>query len=147
MQPEDVDVVILSHVHWDHIGERGQFLKALFVMGSGSFKLLEKGVPNLQSHMHFEKNLLPFDRRIEVPLISGSDQGPGPRTNFPEVARELIGRTWKPLVHFQHAIDIFEDGSVYIINSAGHLAGLPKSPCKDCARTNGFTLVEMHVMT
>lgn len=40
---EDIDIVILSHVHWDHVGRPKDFQRSLFVVGSGSIELLRHG--------------------------------------------------------------------------------------------------------
>jgi glyoxylase-like metal-dependent hydrolase (beta-lactamase superfamily II) len=41
----DIDVVVMSHVHWDHIGSPEDFPNSKFVVGSGTMHLLEHGAP------------------------------------------------------------------------------------------------------
>ena len=134
LRPEDIDFVILSHVHWDHIGKPSDFSDARtsFVVGYGALDLLSgKSSVNRGSHCHFEANLLPLDRTIELPnpeltfLPSPPTSGGDP--DFPE---NLTGRarnsrlpSWRPLSLFPHALDFFGDGSLYIINAPGHLPG------------------------
>ena len=42
VQPEDVDVVGISHMHGDHVGQAAQFTNARLVMGKQDFELLGK---------------------------------------------------------------------------------------------------------
>ena len=42
VKPEDVDVVGISHMHGDHVGQAAQFTNARLVMGKGDFDLLGK---------------------------------------------------------------------------------------------------------
>jgi glyoxylase-like metal-dependent hydrolase (beta-lactamase superfamily II) len=41
IKPEDVDVVGISHMHGDHIGQAAQFAKARLIIGKGDFEGLE----------------------------------------------------------------------------------------------------------
>jgi glyoxylase-like metal-dependent hydrolase (beta-lactamase superfamily II) len=43
VKPEDIEVVVLSHVHWDHVGTPSDFPNATFVVGSGTLDLLAHG--------------------------------------------------------------------------------------------------------
>ena len=66
----DIDFVILSHVHWDHIGMPSDFTdkKTHFIIGPGAQDLLDgKNVAKVGSHAHFEKDLLPLDQTIQLP--------------------------------------------------------------------------------
>lgn len=103
LDPGEVDMVMLSHVHYDHHGDPEDFPKSEFVVGYGAMEVLKHGLGGIASHQHFEPDTLPDDR-----------------------ARELSdpkGREWKPLGPFPAALDLFNDGSVYVIDTPGHLPG------------------------
>lgn len=113
---KDVDYVMLSHVHWDHVGTPADFPNAKFVVGSGTLHLLEHGAPNYPADT-FDTNLLVRDRTYELPPTTESAVGtPGPQ--------QLGHLNWEPLGGiFPNAIDFFGDGSMYVIDSPGHLYG------------------------
>lgn len=129
--PEDIDAVILSHVHYDHVGTPSDFTRADFIVGHGVRHLLQHGM-NYHSAAKFEKDHLPEDRTIELPVQSlppsyahdvQNDLPPTKRT-IDNITRAGPGsRDWKPLGPFENAIDMFGDGLVYIIDSPGHLVG------------------------
>ncbi|KAG2352672.1 beta-lactamase-like protein [Suillus spraguei] len=79
--PSSVDLVVLSHLHWDHVGDPSPFTKAEFILGEGSKQaFLDPG----SCHT--------FDLNVAI--------GPYP-----------------------HAMDIFGDGSIYIVDASGHADG------------------------
>ncbi|KAK3381030.1 beta-lactamase-like protein [Podospora didyma] len=105
--PLDIDTVILSHVHYDHHGDPQHFPNAQFIVGPGTTDLLEHGLGGSASHQHFSRDLLPPYRTTELPSIQS-------RGN-----REY---KWEQLGPFS-SIDLFGDGSVFILDSPGHLPG------------------------
>ncbi|POR34219.1 Uncharacterized protein TPAR_05579 [Tolypocladium paradoxum] len=102
----DIDIVILSHVHYDHHGDPEHFPKAKFLVGPGTLHLLEHGLPSTSSHQHFAKDLLPRDQTVELPEISEANSD----------------YKWDTMGSFS-SIDVFGDGSIYVLNSPGHLPG------------------------
>lgn len=134
LTPVDIDYVILSHVHWDHIGTPSEFSSSKFIVGHGSLGLLA-GSLKLEngSHSHFEADLLPKGRTIE---LTNPDIPATPPLSDDEgfmLSDVLVGskskradvdfRTWRSFSVFPQAIDVFGDGSLYIINAPGHLPG------------------------
>ncbi|WPG97727.1 beta-lactamase-like protein [Acrodontium crateriforme] len=103
LDPADVNLVIISHVHYDHHGDPEDFPQAQFVVGNGAMNVLKNGVGDIASHQHFDPNLLPMDR---------SDELSAP-TNL----------QWKPMGPFPAVLDLFSDGSVFVIDTPGHLPG------------------------
>ncbi|KAM6515700.1 hypothetical protein FALCPG4_013916 [Fusarium falciforme] len=65
---EDIDKVILSHVHWDHIGTPSDFPQAQFLVGAGSLDVLRNGLNGHMSHSQFQANL--FDN-LSVRHLTG----------------------------------------------------------------------------
>lgn len=105
--PESIDIVILSHVHYDHHGDPELFTTAKFIVGPGAVNVLKHGLPpELGSHQIFKADLLPEDRTVQL-------ASPGSAQND----------AWKPIGPFNHSLDLLEDGSVFIINTPGHLPG------------------------
>jgi glyoxylase-like metal-dependent hydrolase (beta-lactamase superfamily II) len=113
--PEDIATVILSHVHWDHVGTPSDFINAEFIVGSGTLHLLANGGGPLYPAEIFNPDELPRDRTRELPPARDEDK--------PKAYNTQTSHTWKPLAGFPAAIDYFDDGSLYIIDAPGHLTG------------------------
>jgi glyoxylase-like metal-dependent hydrolase (beta-lactamase superfamily II) len=69
LEQEDVDFVVLSHVHWDHVGTPSDFKRSMFVVGNGSLGLLKKGASE-EGGEFYEPDLLPPERTIELPGVN-----------------------------------------------------------------------------
>ncbi|KIJ65712.1 hypothetical protein HYDPIDRAFT_39629 [Hydnomerulius pinastri MD-312] len=98
--PEQVDAVIVSHLHWDHVGDPAPFTKATFVLGEGGKDLLANGYPNNPDSL-FSSTAIPVDR---AQFISKSEMNVS------------IGP-------YPNAMDYFGDGSLYIVDAPGHVGG------------------------
>jgi glyoxylase-like metal-dependent hydrolase (beta-lactamase superfamily II) len=48
---KDIDYVILSHTHWDHIGLPSDYPNAKFVVGSGTLHTVINGAPHYPAEM------------------------------------------------------------------------------------------------
>ncbi len=131
---KDIDMVILSHVHWDHVGTPSDFSSATFVVGSGTLDLLRAGAGPLYPAELFNADELPASRTVELPPVprgSGDyEKGPHVPQHTPTAADTQAklppsahGWSWRPLSGFPHALDLFGDGSLYVIDSPGHLYG------------------------
>ncbi|CZR54237.1 uncharacterized protein PAC_04120 [Phialocephala subalpina] len=123
LTPDDIDYVIYSHVHWDHVGEPHDFSQSIFVVGHGAPDLFHGTSTSLRGgHSFFESDLLPQGRTIELSsptqrplgITQSHSQKPG-TPNFHQ--------PWTSHLHLPHVIDLFQDGSLYIVDTPGHLPG------------------------
>lgn len=124
-----IDAVILSHMHYDHVGTPSSFTKAKFVVGYGTHHILQNGM-NYHSAAHFEKDLLPDDRTIELPAQKNMPLFTNPvdiKSRFAQSSLSSVfpgsKNEWTSLYPFENAIDLFGDGCLYIVDSPGHLLG------------------------
>ncbi|KAK8201961.1 hypothetical protein M8818_005486 [Zalaria obscura] len=120
LTPDDIDYVIYSHVHWDHIGEPRDFTHSTFVVGHGATDLLHGTSTALRGgHSFFEPDLLPPDRTIELSDPKRAQKEPGPH----EPGMLDLNQPWTSLGHLPRTMDVFQDGSLYIVDAPGHLPG------------------------
>ncbi|KZV89073.1 Metallo-hydrolase/oxidoreductase [Exidia glandulosa HHB12029] len=99
----EVDYVLISHLHFDHVGDPSAFPRATFLLGAGGRALLENGYPK-DPTSNFDAHLLPEDPARTRWLDPTSDG-------------------WRPLGPFERALDFFDDGSLYIVDAPGHIPG------------------------
>ncbi|KAG2144502.1 beta-lactamase-like protein [Suillus clintonianus] len=98
--PSSVDLVILSHLHWDHVGDPSPFTTAEFILGEGS------------------KQALADPGSCHSPIAFSSIRPPEDRLRF--VTASDLNVAIGP---YPHAMDIFGDGSMYIVDASGHADG------------------------
>ncbi|KAJ5703010.1 hypothetical protein N7488_010558 [Penicillium malachiteum] len=116
LSPSDIDYVIFSHIHWDHIGDPKAFNTSTFVVGPGTSSLLDGSETRLRGgHSFFESDLLPSDRTIEIPY--------NPENHKTDSAVPSFSPAWKEYGILPRTIDIFHDGSVLLVDAPGHLPG------------------------
>ncbi|OSD01317.1 hypothetical protein PYCCODRAFT_539132 [Trametes coccinea BRFM310] len=94
----DVAHVCLSHIHFDHTGEPALFPRATFLLGAAAEPVIRAHAPEFAGTIF----------AVDVP---------------PERTRFLDTTTWPPLGPFEHALDFYGDGSVYVVDAAGHVPG------------------------
>ncbi|KAJ7614167.1 hypothetical protein FB45DRAFT_748300 [Roridomyces roridus] len=100
LDPALIKNVVISHLHFDHIGDHTPFKNATFTIGGEGKSHLTDGYPG-NPEAHFLAESTPPDR---TKFLSMSDFATS------------VGPF--PYVH-----DFFGDGSVYIIHKPGHCAG------------------------
>ena len=121
LRPEDIDYVMFSHVHWDHVGEPRDFPTSTFVVGPGSLDIILGKSPAARGgHSHFEADLLDLDRTVDL-----SEPLDTPLRQSHVLGKLYLSQPWKPLHEFglPMTLDIYQDGSVYIVDAPGHLPG------------------------
>jgi glyoxylase-like metal-dependent hydrolase (beta-lactamase superfamily II) len=125
VNPDNIDAVILSHVHYDHHGDPEDFKNAKCVVGNSARDILRNGVPGKGSHQAFDPNLLPTDRTLELPRAVNNSSVKAAQSDGTSFKWE-----WNPVGPFPNGIDMFGDGSAYIIDSPGHLPGHVNLLCR-----------------
>ncbi|KAK4545296.1 hypothetical protein LTR36_003476 [Oleoguttula mirabilis] len=115
LHPTDIDDIVVSHVHWDHIGTPSDFPNSRFVVGAGTLHVLEHGGGPLYPANIFNKNEFPLDRTYELPPVDSS--------TATIAAKRQTEHQWRPLANFPAALDYFGDGSVWILDTPGHITG------------------------
>jgi glyoxylase-like metal-dependent hydrolase (beta-lactamase superfamily II) len=150
LTPDDIDYVILSHVHWDHIGTPSDFRYSKFVVGHGSLSLLSGRLkPENGSHSHFEPDLLPSERTMQLPNPeapatppqSDDENAPTFETAESHSKGALDLQIWRPISPFPSAMDVFNDGSLFILNAPGHLPGHLNLLCRVSLRPAKYVLL------
>lgn len=104
LDPAAIDEVILSHVHWDHIGTPLDFPQAKFFVGAGSIGILEGGFGGHMSHSNFQHDLFDHLNVRQFPDPGGEDS-----------AWHVAGGL--------SILGLTSDGSAYVVDSPGHLTG------------------------
>lgn len=112
----DIDVVMYTHMHWDHVGTPSDFPGSTFIVGSGTLHLLEHGaVPHYPPEM-FNPNMLDRKRTTELPAVREEDRTYATTMNQAHYE-------WKPFFGLPAVVDFFGDGSLLVVDSPGHLRG------------------------
>ncbi|KAF7292572.1 Lactamase-B domain-containing protein [Mycena indigotica] len=101
VDPATVEKVVISHLHFDHVGEHTPFTSATFILGGDGAATLADGYP---------ENPASYCLSASVPVE---------RTLFLNRTEHLT----TPIGPFPLAYDLFADGSAYIIDTPGHCPG------------------------
>ncbi|KAI0028035.1 Metallo-hydrolase/oxidoreductase [Vararia minispora EC-137] len=101
LDPSRITQLILSHAHFDHIGDPARFPRARVVASSGTRELSRSGYP-ADPHSLFAQDMLPPDRTHVLDPADGA---------------------WAALGPFERARDLLGDGSAYVIDAPGHVRG------------------------
>lgn len=114
----DIQAIILSHVHYDHHGDPDDFPNSPFIVGHGSCDVLKNGLGAMASHQHFQPDLLQKVQAYELPSSASTE-----RFHLKLNNTTVLYTQWKPVGPFSAAVDLLGDGSIYIVDSPGHLPG------------------------
>lgn len=112
---KDIEYVILSHIHWDHIGLPSDYPNSKFIVGSGTLYILENGAPFYPLD-RIEKGALRAEQTTELPPVPDSD-----RKHM--AAASQTNHTWQSISTLPLAVDFFGDASLWIIDAPGHIHG------------------------
>lgn len=116
-------LIATPQVHWDHVGEPRDFPGSTFVIGNGALDLLHgRGTSLRGSHSFFESDLLPPERTIQ---LSNPHEKAEEETSKQKsmVDGPDFFQDWIPYNNLPRVLDIFHDGSLYIVDAPGHLPG------------------------
>jgi len=97
--PTDIDTICFSHCHFDHVGDPSPFTNSTILVGEACRTLFIKGYPT-DPDSEFAEDLLPGDR-----------------------TRYISETEWRPLGPLPRTLDFYGDGSLYVVDAPGHLAG------------------------
>lgn len=94
------------------------------MVGNGALDLLSGSPTSLRgSHSFFESDLLPQSRTIE---LQNPYEPESPRDGAEEPQKSTgpnFNKAWTSYLHLPRVLDIFNDGSVLIVDAPGHLPG------------------------
>jgi glyoxylase-like metal-dependent hydrolase (beta-lactamase superfamily II) len=135
---DDIDIVMFSHLHWDHVGMPSDYPNVSYVIGPGARKLLN-GSRKVQTggHNYFEEGLLDPERTIELPSPCGAEEfsvlDNGPTSSRTKEHQKLFQKPWTAKAVLPQTIDIFDDCSVYVVSAPGHLDGHINLLCRQAS--------------
>lgn len=93
-------------------------------MGFGARALLNGTAPSLRGgHSFFEHDLLPEGRAIELTDPTTNTQRSDQTVHEPPAGDINFKQPWRPRRNLPHTLDLFKDGSLFIVNAPGHLPG------------------------
>jgi glyoxylase-like metal-dependent hydrolase (beta-lactamase superfamily II) len=133
--PSTIKAAILSHLHFDHIGDfgRADFSNAEIWVGPSACTSARPGYPADKKSEVFSDDLpkddskkivefkLPWsmlDSKRRMAIKTAEEKG-----NYEGIEWHEPGGGWFGLGPFEAAFDLFNDGSAYIIDAPGHAAG------------------------
>lgn len=106
------------------MGEPRDFPRSTFVIGPGAADLLKGSSTALRGgHSFFEADLIPKMRTIELAdPNSAQNHKTRPEQKEPP-GYPNFHQPWTSHLNLPYVIDLFQDGSLYIVDAPGHLPG------------------------
>lgn len=96
------------------------------MVGHGSLDVLQGKATGFRgNHSHFEEDLLDMARTVELPSPE-NEQPVSPAKENGCHGVPLAGHfssPWQPLGALPQVLDMFQDGSLYVVDAPGHLPG------------------------
>lgn len=116
---QDIDLVVLSHLHWSHTGDASDFsdLGVSYLVGPGT-DVARNEITQSQAHRIDSNMNLPRHRTIQLPHPGFKGAYSSDTTKTGSLQME-----WKPLGPLPATLDLFGDGSVYVVDLPGHTQG------------------------
>ncbi|KAI0344769.1 Metallo-hydrolase/oxidoreductase [Trametopsis cervina] len=105
VDPANIRNIFLSHLHWDHTGDATPFTSATLTISAEAKTLLETNV---------------YPKNPEGSIPAFPEGNAITYVNFESTtSRPVIA----PFVTFERGIDIYGDGSLYMVDTPGHYPG------------------------
>lgn len=107
--------MLLAHAIVPTVGTSSDFPRSKFVVGAGTMHVLANGAgPHYPAEI-FNADELPSDRTLELP--------PADPSTACIASKQQTSHQWQQIGPFPAAIDYFGDGSLYIVDTPGHITG------------------------
>ncbi|VUC32112.1 unnamed protein product [Clonostachys rosea] len=107
IKPDDINYVILSHLHFDHTGDVSQYPEAEVLLGPGSTSVAAPGYPAAEESS--------FDGAIFAHALVREFE----KSQYQPLPPGTVPRDFP----FDKGIDFFGDSSLYILDAPGHMQG------------------------
>ncbi|EGN94971.1 hypothetical protein SERLA73DRAFT_187253 [Serpula lacrymans var. lacrymans S7.3] len=135
VSPSEIRAVIYSHLHFDHVGDLTPFISAQLILGSEAAQVMKKTYPKNPDSVFAE---LPPGQKVRYVSFAEEEEPPTVDQGsymaavyqaqinpaFPIPSREMPSSTViSPLGSFTQALDLFNDGSFYLLDAPGHFPG------------------------
>ncbi|KAF9245701.1 beta-lactamase-like protein [Melanogaster broomeanus] len=114
ISPAEIDTVIYrqDHLHFDHVGDLTPFQHTVLVMSADAKPLVAAAARNPATT---KIQAISEDQRVRYITFDGSVED----STMGMPKSTLVS----PLCDFDRALDLFSDGSLYIIDAPGHMPG------------------------